>query len=65
MTTKLKKPKARTEDMVRDHEWDADRFQYLAKYLYRGRQTEAAKLAERWARHHVLVARQIRTQDGA
>jgi hypothetical protein len=59
------KPQVRHDDLARNHEWDADRFAYLATFLYRGRQTEAAKLAERWAKHHVQVARQLRTQVGA
>lgn len=56
------KPEVRHQFLADSHEFDAHRFAYLAEHLKRARMAEIAKLAERWADHHVQVARQLRRQ---
>jgi hypothetical protein len=56
------KPEVHHHFLADSHDFDAHRFKWLASKLHRARMEDAAKLAERWAEHHVQVARQLRNQ---
>ena len=55
-------PEVHHRYLADSHDSSADRFKYLAAQLHRARMAEIAQIAEKWADHHIQVARQLRRQ---